>query len=158
MSAPATASGIDPRGPRFGAAITAVLLLVTIALALGGAAIPSILLLAAINLLFAWGAFAGIRRHPYGRIYAAAIRPRLSPPSELENAAAPTFAQGVGFLITGLGLVVALAGVPFAVTIASALAFTAAFLNSVFAYCLGCQIYVLFVRAGLIRRGSSTAV
>ena len=31
-------AGIDPRGPRFGAGITAVLLLVTIALGLGTAA------------------------------------------------------------------------------------------------------------------------
>ena len=28
----------------------------------------------------------------------------------------------------------------------------AAFLNAAFAYCLGCQLYVLLVRAGLVRR------
>ena len=55
-------------------------------------------------------------------------------------------------MVTGLGLVLQLVGrSPYAVPVAAALAFVAAFLNSVFGYCLGCQIYLLLVRAGLIR-------
>jgi hypothetical protein len=50
-----------------------------------------------------------------------------------------------------------LVGVPFVLPIAASLAFAAAFLNSVFGYCLGCQIYLLLVRAGVIRRRSATA-
>ena len=42
--------------------------------------------------------------------------------------------------------------------VAAAAAFIAAFLNSVFAYCLGCQIYLLLVRAGILgRKGAATA-
>ena len=41
--------------------------------------------------------------------------------------------------------------------IAAAAAFVAAFLNSVFAYCLGCQIYLLLARAGIIRRKPAAA-
>jgi Domain of unknown function (DUF4395) len=147
--------GIDPRGARFGAAITAVLLLVTLFLALIGLSIAATVLLAVIALLFAWGAFAGIRRHPYGRLYATLLRPRLGAPAELEDPAPPTFAQGVGLLVTGFGLVLALLGVPFAVEVASAAAFVAAFLNAVFAYCLGCQIYLLLARARIIRSASA---
>lgn len=149
---PAPAAGIDPRGPRFGAGVTAVLLIVVIFLALVGARLPALILLGALVAIFAWGAFAGIRRHPYGILFARVVRPRLSPPAELEDPAPPTFAQGVGLLVTGAGLVLALLGVPLAIEISAAAAFVAAFLNSVFAYCLGCQIYLLLLRAGVIRR------
>jgi len=143
--------GIDPRGPRFGAGITGVLLLIVIALSLTGATIASIVLFAIIVAIFAWGAFAGIRRHPYGLFFKKVIRPRLKPPLELEDPKPPTFAQGVGLVITGLGLVLALVGVPLALPIAAGLAFIAAFLNSVFGYCLGCQIYLLLVRSRVIK-------
>jgi len=159
MSAPSDATtGIDPRSPRFGAGITAVLLLVDLFLGLIGATAAAFWLLLAIALLFAWGAFAGIRRHPYGLIFRALVRPLLAPPAEREDPAPPTFAQGVGLVVTGLGLILHLVGVPYALPIAAALAFVAAFLNSVFGYCLGCQIYLLLVRAGVIRRRGAVAV
>jgi hypothetical protein len=156
MSSPA---GIDPRGPRLGAAITAALLLVVIALGLTpGAEIAATVLLAAIVAVFAWGAFAGIRRHPYGLLFKKLVRPRLSAPTDLEDPAPPTFAQGVGFVITGVGLLLSIFVGPIAVVVAAALAFIAAFLNSVFGYCLGCQIYLLLVRSRVIRpKGAATA-
>jgi hypothetical protein len=40
--------------------------------------------------------------------------------------------------------------------IAAALAFIAAFLNSVFGYCLGCQIYLLLVRLRVLGRKHNT--
>ena len=144
--------GIDPRGPRFGAGITAVLLLVALFLGLVGATLAATVLLAVLALLFLWGAAAGIGRHPWGLLFRALVRPRLKPPAELEDAAPPTFAQGVGFVITALGVVLQLVGVPYAAVVAAALAFIAAFLNAVFGYCLGCQIYLLLVRFGLVRR------
>ena len=154
----ATNTGIDPRGPRFSAGITAVLLIITIALSLAGATIAATVLFTALTLLFAWGAFAGVQRHPYGILFKKLVRPRLAAPTELEDPAPPTFAQGVGFVITAVGLVLGIAGVPFALVIAASAAFIAAFLNSVFGYCLGCQIYLLLVRAGIIRRkGATTA-
>lgn len=159
--------GIDPRSPRFGAGITAVLLLVVILLGLitplgatlgARATEPAFLLFALITALFAWGAFAGVQRHPYGAIYRALIRPRLAAPTELEDPIPPTFAQGVGFVITLIGLALHLVGVPFGLVIAASAAFVAAFLNSVFGYCLGCQIYLLLVRAGILgRKGAATA-
>jgi len=155
-------AGIDPRGPRFGAGITAVLLLVDIFLgvlggtAFGGLHIAALVLLAALALVFAWGAFAGIQRHPYGALFKAVVRPRLKPPAELEDPAPPTFAQGVGLVVTAIGVVIG-AFVPIVVPIAAALAFVAAFLNSVFGLCIGCQIYLALVRAGVIRRTTAAA-
>jgi hypothetical protein len=151
-------TGIDPRGPRFGAAITGVLLLVVIGLGLSGATVAATILFGAITAVFAWGAFAGIQRHPYGLLFKKLVRPHLAAPTELEDPTPPTFAQGVGFVITLVGLVLSFVVGPLAITVAASLAFIAAFLNSVFAYCLGCQIYLLLVRAGILgRKGAAAA-
>jgi hypothetical protein len=148
-----TPRGIDPRGPRFGAGITGVLLLVVIGLFLGGLTLAAYIVFAYVTLVFAWGAFAGVQRHPYGLFFKSVVRPRLKPPTELEDPTPPTFAQGIGLVITLVGLLLSLIpGVELALPIAAALAFIAAFLNSVFAYCLGCQIYLLLVRAGILGR------
>ena len=151
MSHPEPA-GIDPRGPRFTAGITAVLLLVVAVLGFGGADLAAWLLLAALAALFAWGAFAGVRRHPFGLLFKRFVRPRLAPPDELEDPRPPTFAQGVGFAVTVVGVLLGAIGLPLAVPIAASLAFVAAFLNAVFGYCLGCQLYLLLVRARVIPR------
>src|SRR6185312_1594318 len=161
-------AGIDPRGPRFGAVITATLLLVTIGVGLPSAALPAVtpgarvaepafVLLAVITALFAWGAFAGVSRHPYGWLFRTVVRPRLAPPSHLEDQVPPTFAQGIGLFVSVVGIVLHLAGVPFGLVIPAAAAFIAAFLNSVFDYCFGCQIYLLLVRAGVLGRASIPA-
>ncbi|MBG6057449.1 hypothetical protein RCH16_000641 [Cryobacterium sp. MP_M5] len=148
---------LDPRGPRFGAGITAGLLLVVVFLSLTGASVAALSLLVVLAALFAWGAIAGAGRHPWGLLFKRFVRPRLAPPRELENPAPPTFAQGVGLLVTLVGVVLGLAGLAPAVGITAAAAFVAAFLNAVFDYCLGCQLYLLLVRSGLIGRGPATA-
>ncbi|HEU4756910.1 MAG TPA: DUF4395 domain-containing protein [Agromyces sp.] len=150
-SGPGARGGIDPRGPRFTAGVTAALLLVTVVLGFGGLDLAAILLLAALAAVFAWSAVAGVARHPFGLLFRALVRPRLAPPAELEDPRPPTFAQLVGFIVTGTGVVLGLVGLEFAVPIAASLAFVAAFLNAAFGYCLGCQIYLLLVRARLIR-------
>ena len=151
MSRPEPA-GIDPRGPRFTAAITAFLLLVIAVLGFGGAALAAWVLLALVSAVFAWSAIAGVRRNPFGLVFARFVRPRLSPLDELEDPRPPTFAQGVGFAVTIAGVILGAAGVAAAVPIAASLAFIAAFLNAAFGYCLGCQIYLLLVRARVIPR------
>jgi len=101
MATSSDTTGIDPRGPRFGAGITAVLLLITIGLGLarpdasGSIAErvtePAFVLLTILTAIFAWGAFAGIRKHPYGLLFAALIKPRLQPPSFREPPEPPHF-------------------------------------------------------------------
>jgi len=145
VSAPSSPSpspsgaGIDPRGPRFAAGVTA---LVLVAVVLTG----SVWLLAAQAVVFAVGAFGGIGRSPYGLLYRRLVRPRLGPPAELEDPRPPTFAQLVGFVVAALGVVLALLEVGGAVVVAGAVAFVAAFLNAAFGLCLGCEMYLLLAR------------
>ena len=146
-------AGIDPRGPRFGAAITSVLLLITVFLALDAAtAGVAYVLLAVITALFAIGAILGNSKHPYGLIFKKFVRPRLVAPKELEDPRPPKFAQLIGFIVAGAGLVLGAFAVPYGVAGAAAAAFIAAFLNAAFAFCLGCQIYVGLQRIGLIKQ------
>lgn len=156
MTAQPLGTGIDPRGPRFGAAITAVLFLVVIAFALLGVTWVALGLTVAATVVFAWGAFAGIPRHPYGVLFRRLVRPRLGPPTGLEDPAPPTFAQAVGLFVTVVGIALFVVVGPVALVVAGAAAFVAAFLNAVFAYCLGCQIYLLLARAGIVgKRGAA---
>jgi len=152
MSKP-TPAGIDPRGPRFGASITAVLLLVTVFLGLGdtSARDAGFALLVVLAALFAVGAIFGNSKHPYGFIFKKFVRPRLAAPTELEDPRPPQFAQAVGLFVVSVGIVLHLAGIVYGVAIAAAAAFIAAFLNAAFAYCLGCQIYLGLKRIGVIR-------
>ena len=146
------AKQIDPRGPRFGAAITATALAVTIYLALDEASLPAAFaLLVALTALFAIGAIFGTSRHPYAWVFKTFVRPRLGEPKELEDAAPPRFAQAVGLFVAGLGVILHLAGVPNGLVFAAAAAFVASFLNAVFNYCLGCQMYLGLKRLKVIR-------
>lgn len=134
------AGGIDPRGPRFGAALTAVLLAVVVIL---GGSIPGLIVLGVTVVSFALGAAFGTRGTWQGLLYAAVVRPRLAPPAELEDPRPPRFAQVVGLLVTGIGLVLGLLGVAWAVPVSAAIALVAAFLNAAFGFCLGCELYLV---------------
>jgi len=130
---------IDPRGPRFGALVTTVVFVVVLITS-------SAWLLAAQGLVFAVGAVFGMRNAPYGLIYRALIRPRLGPPRELEAEAPPRFAQGIGLVISVIGVIGYSAGVRPLGIVAAALGLIAAFLNGVFGLCLGCEMYLLIRR------------
>ena len=143
---------IDPRGPRFGAAITSVLLLIDVYLSLEAKTFSTaVSLLSIIVALFAIGAIFGNSKHPYGYLFKRLVRPLLAAPKELEDARPPKFAQAVGLLVSGIGLILGVAGIPLGLTIAAGAAFFAAFLNAVFNYCLGCQIWLGLARIGLIK-------
>jgi hypothetical protein len=135
---------IDPRGPRFAAAMTSLVLAATV---LTGWWV----LLAVQAVLFAVTVVLGPGRGPWGALFRRVVRPRLAPPTWWEDPAAPRFAQLVGLVVVGAGLVLAALGVPGAVVGAAAVALVAAGLNAVFGICLGCAMY----RAGLrvSRRG-----
>jgi hypothetical protein len=135
---------IDPRGPRFGAVITTVVLAVVLVTGNGW-------LLAAQTAVFAVSALSGLKYAPYGYIYRALIRPRLPKPTELENPAPPTFAQGVGFGFALVGTIGYLSGLTALGLVFTAFALAAAFLNAAFDFCLGCEVYLL-LRRGTPRR------
>jgi hypothetical protein len=131
---------LDPRGPRFGAVLTTLVLALVL---LTG----SPWLLAAQAVVFAIGAFAGLKYAPYGLLYKQFVRPRLAPPVELEPEAPPRFAQLVGFAFAVTGTVGYATGLTVLGVVATAFAFGAAFLNAAFGFCLGCEVYLLFRRS-----------
>ena len=74
--------GIDPRGARFGAIVSTIVLALVLVTGSGW-------LLAAQTVVFAVGAALGLRRAPYGMIFRWLVRPRLGPPAELEAESPP---------------------------------------------------------------------
>jgi hypothetical protein len=130
---------IDPRGPRFAALITTVVLAAVLVTG-------SVWLLAAQAVVFAVGAVFGLRYSPYGFLYRKLVRPRLGPPAELEPAGPPRFAQAVGLIFALIGVAGYAADLTWLGMAATAAALAAAFLNAVFGLCLGCEMYVLIRR------------
>jgi hypothetical protein len=130
---------IDPRGPRFGAVVTTIVLAVVL---ITGSA----WLLGAQLLVFAIGALFGLRYAPYGIVYRRLIRPRLGPPARTEAEAPPRFSQGVGMVFAAGGVLGYALGAPAVGIVFTALALAAAFLNATFNFCLGCQAYLLIQR------------
>ena len=128
---------IDPRGPRFAAALTTAVLA-------GVVITGSPWLLAAQAVVFALGALG---HSPYGVVFRRVIRPLLAAPAELEHDAAPRFAQGVGLTFALAGLVAFAAGSTPVALVATSAALAAAFLNAAFGICLGCEVYLLARRA-----------
>ncbi|WP_035812041.1 DUF4395 domain-containing protein [Jiangella gansuensis] len=132
-------SRIDPRGQRFAAAVTTLVLAIVLVTGSGW-------LLAAQGVVFAAGAFAGPARSPYGLLFARLVRPRLGPPVELEDAAPPRFAQAVGLAFAVVGVVGFASGLTVLGYVAAGAALAAAFLNAAFGFCLGCELYLAYRR------------
>jgi hypothetical protein len=139
------ATQIDPRGPRFGDAITNVFSIVLLWLGLDTSAAAqqfALIILSIVTALFLIGAIFGNNRHPYGLIFKKLVRPRLKAPKELEDSRPPQFAQFVGLVVAGAGLALYFAQVPYGIAIAAGALLIATTLQAYFGYCLGCQIYL----------------
>ncbi|SDS13864.1 protein of unknown function [Paraoerskovia marina] len=134
-----TPQGIDPRGPRVGAGITAFLLAIVVLL---GATPEAWGLLVLVTVGFGIGAVWGPGATWQGRLYRRWIAPRLDPPTEREDPRPPRFAQQVGFVICLTGVVLGLTWSAGAVPVAAAIALMAALLNAAFGLCLGCELYM----------------
>jgi len=130
---------VDPRGPRFAAWVTTVVLAVVLVTGWWP-------VLAAQAVVFAIGAFAGFGVAPYSILYRTLVAPRLGPTDEREDTAPLRFAQGVGFAFAVVGVLGFASGVTALGIVATAFALAAAFLNAAFAFCLGCETYLLIRR------------
>ena len=131
---------VDPRGMRFAAALTTLVLAAVVLT-------ENVWLLAVQVAVFAIGAFGGVPRSPYAVVFARLIRPQLGPPAETEDARPPQFAQLVGLVFATVALMGFLGGAEIVGLIATAFALVAAFVNAVFGLCLGCEVYLLLARA-----------
>jgi len=138
-----TRTEIDPRGPRFGGAITTIVL--AIALVTVGSPLSDVLVVWQ-AIVFGLGAIVGLHAQPYGILYRKVVGPRLSPPQVLEAAAPPRFAQAVGLVFMLVALVSIVLGATLIAAIAIGFALAAAFLNAAFNFCLGCEMYLLVAR------------
>ncbi|MGH9286438.1 MAG: DUF4395 domain-containing protein, partial [Acidimicrobiales bacterium] len=94
---------IDPRGPRFNQAVLTVALL-------GGFLADAKVVVPVMAVVLALGAIFGPRYGPFLRLYAEAVRPRLAPPSSLEDPRPPRFAAAVGVGFLGAAVVAFVAG------------------------------------------------
>jgi hypothetical protein len=130
---------VDPRGQRFAAAITSVVLAATLVTG-------SAWLLALQGVVFAVSVFRGVHASPYAWVFRRFVRPRLAPAAEFEDARPPRFAQGVGLGFAVVGVVAAALGATPVFLVATGLALAAAFLNAAFGFCLGCEVYLLIRR------------
>jgi hypothetical protein len=129
---------VDPRQPRFGQALTGTVLAVAFVLDWA----PTLPILAAV---LGAGALIGPRANLSAYLWRGlGGAGRVSPPVELEEAAPPRFANGVGFVF------LAAAAAAFYGFEAPAVAWTLALVVSALALlaavtglCVGCELYVL---------------
>jgi len=130
---------IDPRGPQFNQACIAAVLLVAFVgnwpLVVPGVAV---VLLA--------GAALGPRFGLFLAFFATVVKPRLSPPSELEDPRPPRFAAALGTLVLAAATVAFVAD---QVDLGGILALAVAVLAGLAAgsgICVGCEIYLVMAR------------
>jgi hypothetical protein len=147
---------IDPRGHRFGAGISALLLLVSFATGW----VPGVLLAL---LSIGTSAAFGLRYSIYGAIWRRIARAARLGKVEPEHEYPPRFAQTLGSVVLIASLLAFVAGVT---PVGWILALAVAGLQSVLAvtgYCLGCRLYFLRwwvpnVVTGLWRRQASSTL
>ncbi|MFZ0906212.1 MAG: DUF4395 domain-containing protein [Mycobacterium sp.] len=144
MSSTSSIDQVDVRGPRFVAWITTVVLVITLVVS-GISSLAAAVILGLQAVVFAIGAVAGPRRHPYGVVFANVVAPRLGPVREREPVPPLKFAQLVGLIFAVIGAAGFAVGAPLVGLIATGAALVAAFLNAAFGICLGCQLYPLVV-------------
>lgn len=141
-----TPTPIDPRGPRFNQAVLAL----GLAAGFVGDWRPVVPILGVVLLL---GAAFGPRYGPFLRLYAEVIKPRLSPPAELEDPRPPRFASTVGVVFLAAATIAFAAG---ASTVGWALALIVAVLSGLATttgICVGCEVWLLVAR----RRGVASS-
>jgi hypothetical protein len=128
---------IDPRGQRFGAGLSVVLLAAGFA-----AGLP--IVLPALAVALGASALFGTRYSVLGRPWPVVRRAlRIGPPAELEHDFPPRFAQALGAIGFGLASLLLLVGLsPLAWLVAAAVASLQAVL-ALTGYCLGCRLYFL---------------
>ena len=88
---------------------------------------------------------------PLGQFVTRVLTPALPFPEKLVPGPPKRFAQSIGAFLSVTALVLAFGfGENTAAYVCVALILVAATLESVFAYCLGCKIFAVLMRAGII--------
>lgn len=130
---------IDVRGPRFGAAITTVVL--AVALVVQGPV--GVALVAVQWLVFAISTVFGLAWSPYGNLFRwIKRRYDLGAPPATEHEGPPRFAQACGFAVASAALVLFAAGASTAGWVAVALVLALSTLLAATGICIGCELYL----------------
>lgn len=88
---------------------------------------------------------------PLGQFVTKVVTPRLGVPAKPVPGPPKRFAQGIGAVVSVTAAVLALgAGAHGAAYVLLGLLAAAATLESVFAFCLGCRVFAILMRAGVI--------
>jgi Domain of unknown function (DUF4395) len=94
---------------------------------------------------------AGPTLSPLGQLVTRVVTPRLNAPPRWVPGPPKRFAQGIGAVLTVAAAVLALVfDERTAVDALLVLVIAAATLESVFAFCVGCRIFAVLMRAGII--------
>lgn len=125
---------LDPRGVRFAAALTSIVLVLVLVTGSGWLALAQ-------ALVFALTA-AAPRSGPYALLFRVLVAPRLGPPAHREHPAPVRFAQLVGLVFALAAAAGYLSGVTLLGVAMAGAALAAAFLNAAFGFCLGCEVYL----------------
>ena len=131
---------IDARGPRWSALFTTVVLATALVTS-------NVWIITFQAVVFAIGALRGPQFTPYAFIFKKIIKPRLKSTSTLEDVRPPQFAQTVGLAFALVAVIGSVTGAGGVFTVAVGFALAAAFLNAAFNFCLGCEMYLLILRA-----------
>jgi len=131
---------IDARGPRWSALITTFVLAIALVTS-------NVWIIAIQAVVFAIGALRGPQFTPYAFIFKQLIKPRLKSPVTFEDVRPPQFAQTVGLIFALIAIIGSAIGASAVFTVAVGFALAAAFLNAAFNFCLGCEMYLLILRA-----------
>jgi hypothetical protein len=125
---------LDPRGQRFAAAVTSIVIILVLITGSAWLALAQ-------TAVFALTA-ADPRRGPYALLFRSLILPRVGPPAEREPAAPVRFAQTVGLVFLATATIGYFAGDPAVGMVFAGFGLVAAFLNAAFGLCLGCELYL----------------
>lgn len=92
---------------------------------------------------------AGPSLSPLALLATRVVAPRLGPAKEVSGPP-KRFAQAMGAAMTGAGAAAALAGATGAATVLTALLVVAAALEAFLAFCVGCKVFAVLMRLGVI--------
>ena len=92
----------------------------------------------------------GPKASPLGQLVTRVVTPRLGATPKYVPGPPKRFAQAVGVVFSVTALVLTIAGAWTAAQIVLLLLVAAAFLEAAFAFCLGCKVFALLMRAGII--------
>ncbi|HUV11519.1 MAG TPA: DUF4395 domain-containing protein [Acidimicrobiia bacterium] len=93
---------------------------------------------------------AGPRFSPLGLLVTRALTPSLALEPRIVPGPPKQFAQGVGAVFSVSALVLHLAGSSDAASVVLGMLVFAATLESAFGYCIGCKVFALLMRVGVI--------